>query len=121
MGIIIKGVGIIIKGIVVIERAATFPETRLRHFRYFRCLEGCRFDEEDSEDGLLPVSTVGLIGNRAKVVAPPQPTLARNLGHSPRECPTAQRQIQLNTSFFLYGEFKNFQQPPNSLDALNDS
>ena len=29
--------------------------------------------------------------NRAKVVAPPQPTLARNLGHSPRECPTAQR------------------------------
>ena len=59
--------------------------------------------------------------NRAKVVAPPQPTLARNLGHSPRECSTAQCQIWLNASFFLYGEFKNFQQPPNSLDALNDS
>ena len=59
MGIIIKGVGIIIKGIVVIERAATFPETRLRHCLFFWCLEGCRFDEEDSEDGFL--STVGLI------------------------------------------------------------
>jgi len=30
--IIIKGVGIIIKGVIVI---ATFPETRLRHFRCF--------------------------------------------------------------------------------------
>jgi len=35
VGIIIKGVSIIIKGIVVIERVATFPETRLRHFHVF--------------------------------------------------------------------------------------
>ena len=33
--IIIKGVGITIKGVIVIERVATFPETRLRHFRCF--------------------------------------------------------------------------------------
>ena len=45
---------------------------------------------------------IELCANRAKVVAPPQPRLARNLGHSPRECPTAQRQIRLNVSFFLY-------------------
>ena len=35
VGIIIKGVGIIIKGIVVIERVATFLDTRLRHFPFF--------------------------------------------------------------------------------------
>ena len=70
---------------------------------------------------LTKVDRTGVASNRGKVVAPPQPTLARNLGHCPRECPTAQRQIQLNASFILYGEFKNFQQPPNSPDALNDS
>ena len=50
---------IIIIGVAVIEGVTTFPKTRLRHFLFFWCLEHCRFDEEDSEDGFL--STVGLI------------------------------------------------------------
>ena len=65
-----------------------------------------------------------LLYNRAKVVTESQPTLlacSQSWALSPRECPTAQQQIRLNDSFFLYGEFKNFQQPPNSPDALNDS
>ena len=41
-----------VKG-AVIERVTIFPETRLRHFSYFWCLEGCRFNAEDSGDGLL--------------------------------------------------------------------
>ena len=31
----IKGVAIIIIGVAIIERVATFPETKLRHFSYF--------------------------------------------------------------------------------------
>ena len=42
VGIIIKGVIIIIEGIVVIERVATFPETRLRHSLFCCCSENCR-------------------------------------------------------------------------------
>ena len=48
--------GIII-GVAVIERVATFPETRLRHFPFCAVvLESCRVDvegSEGSEDGLL--------------------------------------------------------------------
>jgi len=53
VNIIIKGVGIIIKGVIVIERVATFPETRLRHFRCFGVWKVCGFNAEDSKDGLL--------------------------------------------------------------------
>ena len=35
VSIIIKGVGIIIKRIFAIERVATFPGSRLRHFPFF--------------------------------------------------------------------------------------
>ena len=57
---------------------------------------------------LTKVDRTGVASNRGKVVAPPQPTLARNLGHCPRECPTAQRQIQLNASFFCMVNLRIF-------------
>ena len=51
---IVERVGII-KGIVVIERVATFPETRLRHFPFFavvwKVVESAGIeDSENSED-----------------------------------------------------------------------
>ena len=51
--------GIIIKGIVAIERVATFPETKLRHFSFFDVWNVVDSMKRISKDGLL--STGGKI------------------------------------------------------------
>jgi len=55
VSIIIKGMGIIIEGIVVIERVATFPETRLRHFPFFavvwKVIESVGVEDSENSGG----------------------------------------------------------------------